>query len=97
MPTRVQIKRIPRFYTGDESYKRLCGLYLSLSRNDVHERALVAGGKLHCTSCESEESVVAAASNVLTGVELGATLANEDLSCLHLLATVPLHTQALCL
>src|SRR5699024_12282103 len=43
------------------------------------------------------QSVVAAASNVLTWVELGAALANDPLAGLNLLTTATLDAEALCL
>ena len=48
-----------------------------LERKDVHA-TLVAGGVLHRAIDKSEQGVVLALAHVLTGVELGAMLTNED-------------------
>src|SRR5690625_4833140 len=77
----------------------LCSCFCNLlgGWNDVHGAAVALDSELNCTCFESEQGVVAAASNVLTWVELGAALANDDLAGLNLLTTETLDAEALCL
>src|SRR5690554_1861847 len=65
-------------------------------REDVDELAALALAELHPAVDRGEEGVVAAATHVLTGVELGAPLADEDRAGGHLVAVEHLHAEALC-
>src|SRR5699024_2924371 len=77
----------------------LCSCFCNLlgGWNDVHGAAVALDSELNCTCFESEQGVVAAASNVLTWVELGAALTNDDLAGLNLLTTETLDAKTLSL
>ena len=63
--------------------------------NDVDDAASATGSELNRTSGEREQGVVAAASDVTAGVEVGAALANDDLAGVDDLAAKALHTKTL--
>lgn len=52
-------------------------------------------GELDGTLAQSEQGVVLAAADVLAGVEVGATLTNDDVAGDNMLAAVTLHAKAL--
>jgi hypothetical protein len=54
------------------------------------------GTKLNCTGGQCEQSVVFSNADVLTRVEVGSTLTNQNLACVYNLAIVTLDTEALC-
>jgi hypothetical protein len=62
---------------------------------DVHHATTATGAEFDLAGAEREQGVVATTTNALTGVEVGATLADEDLACVDLLAAEPLHAEAL--
>jgi hypothetical protein len=70
----------------------LCGS----SSNDVHHATATASTELNRTGFEGEQGVVATATDACTGVEVGATLANDDFACGNYLATETLDAEALC-
>src|SRR3954451_6271050 len=70
-------------------------LGLGLAGLDVDELAALALAELHLAGGEGEEGVVAAASDVLTGVEAGAALAHDDRAGLDGGAVEHLHAEAL--
>ena len=51
--------------------------------------------ELDCSSDESKEGVVLAASAVCTRMDLGSPLADDDLACLHDLTAESLYAKAL--
>src|SRR5690606_3525223 len=69
----------------------------ALFGDDVHRAALLRalGGELHLAIDQREQRVVAAQADAIAGVELGATLADDDVAGLDGLAAVDLHTQVL--
>ena len=64
--------------------------------NNVH-RALVVTTfvEFHCTVNESIERIVFTDGNILTGIVLCATLANDDVACQTLLTTPDFHAESL--
>lgn len=62
---------------------------------DVHHVSTAARAELHLACDKREQSIVATSAHTLTGVEVGATLPNQDLTRVDLLATEALHTEAL--
>ena len=68
---------------------------LSGFRDDVDRLAATLGAELDSTGLECEQGVVATASDVHTGVELGAALADQDLTGAHPLPAETLHTETL--
>lgn len=66
------------------------------SRNDVDGLATALGTELDGTGREGEQRVVAAASHVHAGVEVGAALAHDDLAGVDGLATEALDAESLC-
>src|SRR5699024_11747679 len=75
-----------------------CAIPILLSGwNDVHGATVALDSELNCTCFKSEQGVVAAATNVLTWVELGTALTHDDLAGLNLLTTETLDAEALCL
>ena len=76
------------------AFREIWCLLGSLER-DVDHAATAAGAEFDLAGAQREQGVVATTSNALTGVEVGATLANEDLAGVDLLATEPLHAEAL--
>lgn len=69
-----------------------CGLRVS---DDADDPAAALHAELDGAVRSGEQGVVAAAANVVAGVELGATLTNEDLTCADDLTAVTLHAEAL--
>src|SRR5690606_416737 len=69
----------------------------ALFGDDVHRAALLRalGGELHLAIDQREQRVVAAQADAVTRVELGATLADDDVAGLDGLAAVDLHAQVL--
>jgi hypothetical protein len=67
-----------------------------LRRDDVDDLAATLRTKLNCASSKSEQGVVAATTDVGAGVEVRATLANEDFARENLLAAEALHSETLC-
>ena len=65
------------------------------SRNNVDQTTSTLDAELNRTCSESEQGIVAAATNVLTRVELGAALTHDDLAGLNLLTTEALDTETL--
>lgn len=66
-----------------------------LDGHDVDDPAPAARAEPHGTGRTCEERVVVATTDVLSGVEVGATLANDDLAGLDDLTTVALDAEAL--
>ena len=66
---------------------------LDLLGGDVHATTFAV--EEYATINKGEDGVVAAHADVLTGVELGATLANNDVAGDNSLATELLHAEAL--
>src|SRR5690606_4008144 len=64
-------------------------------RDDAHGTTAALVAELHVTGYQREQRVVAAAPDVVTRVEVRATLAHEDLTGVHELTTEALHTVAL--
>ena len=54
--------------------------WTSLRRDDVDDAAAATGAELDDTGGEREQRVVAAAADVVAGVEVGAALADDDLA-----------------
>jgi hypothetical protein len=71
------------------------GLGLYSNRNDVHGLATALGTELDCAGGECEQGVVAATADVDAGVEVRATLTNQDLACAYGLAAETLDAEAL--
>ena len=68
----------------------------SLSRrNDVHDATPALGAELDVAADEGEQGVVTATPDTGAGVEVGATLTDDDLAGVHQLAAVTLHAEAL--
>ena len=63
--------------------------------NDVDDLATALCAKLNRARYESEERVVATATNTFAGVEVGAALTNEDFAGLDDLTAVALHAEVL--
>src|SRR5581483_4010242 len=63
--------------------------------DDVDELAALAGAELDLAGGEGEERVVAADADVLTGVDAGAALADDDGAGVHLAAVEDLHAEPL--
>ncbi len=66
----------------------------------MHKSAAALGAtgalrELHGALAQSEQGVVFAAANVLAGMEVGATLANNDVAGDNVLATIALHAKSL--
>jgi hypothetical protein len=53
--------------------------------------AATFGAELHFAGCQSEQRVIVTATNVVTGVEVSATLANQDFASLDNLTAEPLY------
>src|SRR5690606_37599395 len=64
-------------------------------RNDVDDLAAALRSELDRTGREREQGVVPAASDVVAGVEVGATLTHDDLTGVDELAAEALHAEAL--
>ena len=64
--------------------------------DDVDEFAATAATELDPAISRSEQRVVAPATHILAGVELGAPLADDDAASGHLATVVDLDAQALC-
>src|SRR6478752_704457 len=64
-------------------------------RDDVDDLAAALGAELDGAGLEREQRVVATATDTRTRVEVGATLADDDLAGLHDLAAEALHAEAL--
>lgn len=71
-------------------------LLCSCSSNDVHYATAAASTKLNRTGLQGEQGVVATAANACTGVEVGSTLADDDLAGGNYLTTEALDAQVLC-
>jgi 5-keto 4-deoxyuronate isomerase len=71
-------------------------LLCSCSSNDVDDPTAAARAEFNGTCLQSEQSVVATAADACTRVEVGSTLANDDLACGNYLATETLDAEALC-
>src|SRR5690606_30245068 len=65
--------------------------------DDAHGPATALGAELDVTGGQREQRVVAAAADVVTRVEVGAALADDDLTGVDQLAAEPLDAQALCI
>src|SRR5690625_5265711 len=70
-------------------------LRLGVSREDLNDPAASAVSELDVACGQREQRVVAAFAYAAARVDLRATLADEDLPCLDILACEPLHTEAL--
>src|SRR2546430_2305830 len=68
---------------------------LRLDRNDVDSLATALHAELDRTRLQGEQRVVAATADVDAGVELGAALADQDLTGLDHLAAVALDAEVL--
>jgi len=66
-----------------------------LSADNIDDATTTTGTELNCTRGQGEERVVLAAADIVTGVEVSATLTNDDLAGVHLLTTEALHTETL--
>src|SRR5437763_1784616 len=64
-------------------------------RNDVHDLAATVGAELHRTGLEGEQRVVATAADTGAGVEVGAALADQDLTRVDDLTAEALHAESL--
>ena len=64
-------------------------------RNNVDQTTSTLDAELNRACRESEQGIVAAATNVLTRVELGAALTHDDLAGLNLLTTEALNALSL--
>jgi hypothetical protein len=69
----------------------LCGC----SSNDVYDSTAAAGAEFDGAGLQCEQGVVAATANACTGVEVGATLADDDLACGNYLAAEALDAEVL--
>src|ERR1044072_1306601 len=67
----------------------------ALDRDDVHGLLAALLAELHRARGQGEQRVVATTTDVHAGVEPCATLANDDLACVHHLAPEPLYAEAL--
>jgi hypothetical protein len=65
------------------------------SQNDVDNSATAGGAKLNYTWGQCEQGVILAAPNVVSGVKVGSTLANNNFARINFLATETLHAEAL--
>ena len=63
--------------------------------DDVDDLATAAAAELHGTGREREQGVIASATDVGAGVEVGAALTDDDLAGVDQLAAEPLHAQSL--
>jgi hypothetical protein len=70
-------------------------LLCSCSSNNVHYATAAASTKLNRTGLQCEQGVVATATDACTGVEVGPTLANDDLASGNYLTTETLDAQVL--
>ena len=66
----------------------------------MHKSAAALGAtgalrEFHGAFAQSKQGVVFAASNILAGMEVGATLANDNVAGDNVLTTVTLHTKSL--
>jgi len=66
-----------------------------LRANHVDDATTTAGTELDRTWSQSEQRVVLAAADVVTWVEVCATLTNNDLAGVYQLSAEALHTEAL--
>jgi hypothetical protein len=62
-----------------------------LSRNDVYDSTSAFGAELNSACRKGKQSVVLAATNVNTRVEVSSTLTNDDFTGIYNLACVTLH------
>jgi hypothetical protein len=76
------------------AFREIWCLLGSLDR-DVDHAATAAGAEFDLAGAQREQGVVATTTNAVTGVEVSATLADEDLACVDLLAAETLHAEAL--
>src|SRR3954447_24049009 len=95
MPTLVK-----KWNKGASGPGRPCGeasvrALRSLARDDVHDAATAARAELDGTADEREQRVVTAAADAAARVEVGATLADDDLAGVDDLAAVALDAEAL--
>jgi hypothetical protein len=65
------------------------------SSKNIDNAASAGGAEFDDTLSQCKQGVILAATDVLTGVEVCSTLANNDLACIDFLATKALHAQAL--
>jgi len=70
-------------------------LLCSCSSNDVDDPTAAARAEFNGTCLQCEQGVVAATANARTGVEVGSTLANDDLASGNYLTTETLDAQVL--
>jgi hypothetical protein len=70
-------------------------LLCSCSSHDVHNAATTAGAELDSTGGQGEQGVVSTTANACTGVEVGASLADDDLACGNYLAAEALDAEVL--
>jgi hypothetical protein len=88
-----------RIKRGDELFQLAPskdGVPALLRRDDVDDLAATLRTKLNCASSKSEQGVVAATTDVGAGVEVRATLTNDDFARENLLAAEALHSETLC-
>jgi hypothetical protein len=62
---------------------------------DVDNTTTAVDAEFNGASCECEQGVILAATDIVTWVEVRAALANNDFACVDQLATETLHTKAL--
>jgi len=61
------------------------------SKNNVDDSATAGSAELNNSWGQCEQGVVLAASNIISWVKVGSTLANNDFACVDFLATETLH------
>jgi len=62
----------------------------------VHDGSVIlTTGELHFAVYQGKYGMIAAQANILTGMVLGTTLADDDVTCDHILTTPEFHTEAL--
>ena len=86
-----QVERTIMARSTDSELLLLC----SCSSNDVHDATTAAGAEFDSSRGQCEQGVVAAAANAGARVEVGATLADDDLACGNYLAAEALDAEVL--
>ncbi len=74
---------------------KACVLLCSSCCDDVHNATATGRAELDCTGSQSEQRVISTAANACAGVEVGSTLADDDLASLDYLTAEALNTQVL--
>src|SRR5699024_6541114 len=74
----------------------VAGKRWSLTRQDVDDLAATTGAELHGPADQREQGVVTPATDPVAGMEVGATLTDDDLAGVDRLATEALDAEALC-